>query len=72
MKRVLKYGWGFFMVLAAAFLAVFVYSRYFEKPQVVTVKETPAVRYTGFPGRKLDCLTSPSPPRILSMRWYTL
>ena len=52
MKRVLKYGWGFFMVLAAAFLAVFVYSRYFEKPQVVTVKETPAVRYTGFPGEE--------------------
>ncbi len=40
------------MVLAAAFLAVFVYSRFFEKPQIVTVKETPAVRYTGFPGEE--------------------
>ncbi len=47
-----KYGRVFVMILAAAFLAVFVYSRYFEKPQIVTVKETPAVRYTGFPGEE--------------------
>ncbi len=52
MKEIKKYTWGFVMVLAAAFLAVFVYSRFFEKPQIVTVKETPAVRYTGFPGEE--------------------
>lgn len=40
------------MLLAASLLAVFVYSNYFEKPQIVTVRETPAVRYTSFPGEE--------------------
>ncbi|HOY51431.1 MAG TPA: Do family serine endopeptidase [Prolixibacteraceae bacterium] len=52
MKNATKYGWTFVMVLAASFLAVLVYSKYFAKPQIVTVKETPAVRYTGFPGQE--------------------
>ena len=54
-----KYGWGFVMLLASSFLAVWIYSKYFEKPQIVTVKETPAVRYTSFPGEdgKLPDLT---------------
>lgn len=50
MKNVKKTAWTFVMVLAAAFLAVFVYSRFFEKTKIVTVKETPAVRYAGFSG----------------------
>lgn len=40
------------MLLAASLLAVFVYSNYFEKTRIVTVTETPAVRYTGFPGEE--------------------
>lgn len=40
------------MLLGASLLAVFVYSNYFEKPQIVTVRETPAVRYTSFPGEE--------------------
>lgn len=40
------------MLLAASLLAVFVYSNYFEKPRVVTVRETPAVRYAGYPGEE--------------------
>ncbi len=52
MKNAKKYGWTFMMLLAASLLAVFVYSHYFEKTRIVTVTETPAVRYTGFPGEQ--------------------
>ncbi len=52
MKNAKKYGWTFLMLLGASLLAVFVYSNYFEKPQIVTVRETPAVRYTSFPGEE--------------------
>ncbi len=39
----------FILVIIGAFLAVFAYTKFFDKPEVVTIKETQAVKYATFP-----------------------
>ncbi len=50
MKNLRKYGFIFLLVAASAFVAVWVYSRFFEKPQIITVRESQPVKYTSFAG----------------------
>lgn len=45
MKNFGKLTFTFLLVVAGAFIAVWTYSAFFEKPQVVTIKEEQAVRY---------------------------
>jgi serine protease Do len=49
MKNVKKYAVVFIMVTAGAFIAVWVYSSFFEKPRIITVKETAPVRLATYP-----------------------
>jgi serine protease Do len=49
MKNVKKYALVFLMVIAGAFIAVWVYSSFFQKPQIVTVRETAPVKLTSYP-----------------------
>jgi len=64
MKNVKKTAWTFVMVLAAAFLAVFVYSRFFEKTKIVTVKERRQYVMPDSPGKTEVFRISLSLPRI--------
>ncbi len=50
MKSLKKYGLTFLLVTGGALLAVILYSRYFDKPQVITVRESQPVRYTALTG----------------------
>ena len=50
MENVKKYALVFLMVIAGAFVAVLLYSSFFEKPQIVTVKETAPVKLVSYPG----------------------
>jgi Do/DeqQ family serine protease len=50
MRNVKKYALVFLMVIAGAFIAVWVYSSFFEKPQIVTVRENIPVKLTSYPG----------------------
>ncbi len=52
MKSLKKYSLLFLLVIAGAFLALFAYTRWFDKPEFITVKETPAVRYMNYPGEE--------------------
>jgi len=45
MKNIGKYSFTFLLVIAGAFIAVWAYSRFFDKPQIVTVTEKPLVKY---------------------------
>lgn len=45
MKNIGKLGVTFLLVIAGAFVAVWAYTRFFEKPQVVTVTETQHLKY---------------------------
>lgn len=47
MKNIGKLGVTFLLVIAGAFVAVWAYTRFFEKPQVVTVTETQHLKYAG-------------------------
>lgn len=49
MKTIKKYALTFVMVVLGAFLAVFAYTRFFEKPQIVTVQDTQQMRYANLP-----------------------
>jgi serine protease Do len=49
MKNLKKYGLLFLLVMAGAFIALFTYTRYFEKPQIITVRETPPVKVASYP-----------------------
>jgi serine protease Do len=49
MKSVKNYTLTFMMVVAGAFLAVFVYTRFFETPGVITVQDTQQMRYASMP-----------------------
>lgn len=50
MKNIKKFGLTFIMIVAAAFLAVLAYSKFFDKPQIITVTDTQAVKYASYPG----------------------
>ena len=45
MKNIGKYSVTFLLVIAGAFVAVWAYSRFFDKPQIVTVAETQHLKY---------------------------
>jgi Do/DeqQ family serine protease len=45
MNKIGKYGITFLMVIAGAFLAVWAYSTFFDKPQVVTITEKQPIKY---------------------------
>ena len=47
MKNIGKYSFTFLLVVAGAFIAVWAYSRFFDKPQIVTVTETQHLKYAG-------------------------
>jgi len=49
MKRLGKIGLSFLLVIAGAFVAVWIYSTYFDKPDVVTVTEEHPMRYAALP-----------------------
>jgi serine protease Do len=50
MKNVKRYALFLLLVIAGAFIAVVVYSRFFDKPQIITVRESKPVSYTSLPG----------------------
>jgi Do/DeqQ family serine protease len=45
MNKIGKYGITFLMVIAGAFLAVWAYSNFFDKPEVVTITEKQPIKY---------------------------
>lgn len=49
MKKFGRISFTFLLVIAGAFIAVWAYSTFFNKPQVVTVKEESAIRYASLP-----------------------
>ena len=49
MKKFGRISLTFLLVIAGALVAVWTYSTFFNNPQVVTVKEEPAVRYANLP-----------------------
>jgi serine protease Do len=49
MKNVKKYALFLLLVIAGAFIAVLLYSSFFEKPRIVTVKETAPVKLAAYP-----------------------
>lgn len=49
MKAIKKHTLTFVMVVLGAFLAVFAYTRFFEKPQIVTIQDTQQMRYANLP-----------------------
>ncbi len=60
MKKVGKIGLSFLLILAGALAAVWIYSTYFDKPEVVTIKEEHPIKYAAFPddgGQSLPDLT---------------
>jgi len=60
MKRIGKFTFTFLLVVAGAFIAVWAYSTFFNKPEVITVKEEQAIKYANYPAdseQKLPDLT---------------
>jgi Do/DeqQ family serine protease len=60
MKKVGRISLTFLLVIAGAFVAVWAYSTFFDKPNVVTVKEEQAAKYVNLPpdsNQKLPDLT---------------
>ena len=49
MKKVGRISFTFLLVIAGAFIAVWAYSTFFDKPEVITVKEEQAARYINYP-----------------------
>jgi len=49
MKRFGNFTLTFLLVIAGAFLAVWAYSNFFDKPDVVTIKEEQAIKYASIP-----------------------
>ncbi len=49
MKNIRNYTLTFLMVVSGALIAIFIYTRYFEKPQIVTVQDTQQLRYASLP-----------------------
>jgi len=49
MKKIGKISFTFLLVIAGAFVAVWAYSTFFDKPNYVTVKEEPSIKYASLP-----------------------
>ena len=49
MKRFGKIAFTFSLVIAGAFVAVWAYSTFFDKPEVVTIKEDQPIKYANLP-----------------------
>ncbi len=49
MKNIRNYTLTFLMVVSGALIAIFIYTRYFEKPQIVTVQDAQQMRYASLP-----------------------
>ncbi len=49
MKKIGKIGFTFLLVMAGAFLAVWIYSTYFDKSEIVTIKEEQPIKYATLP-----------------------
>jgi Do/DeqQ family serine protease len=49
MKNIRNYTLTFLLVVAGSLLAVFAYTKFFEKPQVITVQDTQQMRYASLP-----------------------
>jgi Do/DeqQ family serine protease len=49
MKKIGRISLTFLLVIAGAFVAVWTYSTFFDKPQVITVKDEQAARYINYP-----------------------
>jgi serine protease Do len=49
MKNIRNYALTFLLVVAGALVAVFAYTRFFEKPQVINVQDTQQMRYANLP-----------------------
>ena len=49
MKKIGKIGLSFLLVIAGAFIAVWIYSTYFDKQKVVTIKEEQPIKYATLP-----------------------
>jgi Do/DeqQ family serine protease len=49
MKKLGRFSVTFLLVIAGAFIAVWTYSTFFNKPQYVTVKEEQAIKYASLP-----------------------
>ncbi len=45
MKRVGKFTFTLFLIIAGAFIAVWTYSTFFDNPDVITIKEEQAIKY---------------------------
>ncbi|MCK3685241.1 Do family serine endopeptidase [Maribellus sp. YY47] len=56
MKKFGRISFTFLLVIAGAFVAVWAYSTFFNEPQVVTVKEEPAIRYASLPANSEQTL----------------
>ena len=54
MENMKKYGFTLLLVVGGALLEVMVYSEFFDKPQVITVRESQPVRYTALTGEGSD------------------
>jgi Do/DeqQ family serine protease len=50
MKKFQKILVTFLLVVAGAFIALFAYTKFFDKPQVVTIRETQPLKYAALPG----------------------
>jgi serine protease Do len=49
MKNIRNYTLTFLMVVSGALIAIFIYTNYFEKPQIVTVQDAQQIRYASLP-----------------------
>ncbi len=49
MKRIGKFTFTFLLVIAGAFIAVWTYSTFFDKNEVVTIKEEQPIKYASIP-----------------------
>jgi serine protease Do len=49
MKNIRNYTLTFLMVVSGALIAIFIYTKYFEKPQIVTVQDAQQIRYASLP-----------------------
>ncbi len=49
MAHIKKYSLTFVLVVAGAFIAVWTYSKFFDKPEIVTIQDTQALKYASLP-----------------------
>ncbi|NOR75066.1 MAG: hypothetical protein GQ525_07885, partial [Draconibacterium sp.] len=57
MKKFGKYTLTLLLVIAGAFIAVWTYSTYFDKPNVITIKEEQSLKYAAISNDGENALT---------------